>query len=109
MRDYIQVTDSSYTETQLKEMEGNILLALNFKLTQTTPLQFLEMVADKWPKESNGKIKAELAKTLWMSKYIIELSLFEGLAKDYCMKTLVVSALMLADSLFKTKSDFKLL
>ena len=90
-------------------MEGKILLALHFQLTYTTPLQILEAVSEKWPKESNGKLTKEGLRTQAMCKYIIELSLFEGLAKEYCMKTLVLSALMLADSVLKVKSDTKIL
>jgi hypothetical protein len=35
--------------------------------------------------------------------------LFEGLAKEYCMKTIVMSALMLSDSVLKVKTDTRLL
>jgi hypothetical protein len=90
-------------------MEGKILLALHFQLTYTTPLQILEAVTDKWAKEPNGKLTREAQRTQAMCKYIIELSLFEGLAKEYCMKTIVLSALMLADSVLKVKSDSKIL
>lgn len=44
-----------------------------------------------------------------MCKYLLELSLFEGLGKNYCMKTLVLTALMLSDSILKTKSDSRAL
>jgi hypothetical protein len=44
-----------------------------------------------------------------MCKFILELSLFEGLGREYCMKTMVLSALMLADSVLKTKSENKML
>jgi hypothetical protein len=44
-----------------------------------------------------------------MAKYIIELSMFEGLAKEYCLKTIVLSAIMLSDSVLKVKSDTKIL
>jgi hypothetical protein len=44
-----------------------------------------------------------------MCKYIIELSLFEGIAKDFCMKTLVLSGLMLTDSVLKVKTDSQLI
>ena len=56
MQNYVQVTDSCYTISELKAMEGKILLALKFNLTYTTPLQILETVAEKWTKESNGKM-----------------------------------------------------
>jgi len=32
-------------------MEGRILVALDFNLNKTTPLQILEAVAEKWPKD----------------------------------------------------------
>lgn len=41
MSNYVQVTDSSYSVAELKAMEGEILLALNFNLNYTTPLQIL--------------------------------------------------------------------
>lgn len=44
-----------------------------------------------------------------MAKYIIEISMFEGLAKEYCLKTIVLSAIMLSDSVLKVKSDTKIL
>lgn len=50
MSNYIQVTDSSYTATELKAMEGKIISALNFNLNYITPLQILETISDKWPK-----------------------------------------------------------
>lgn len=40
-----------------------------------------------------------------MCKYLLELALFDGLGRNYCMKTLVLTALMLSDSILKTKSD----
>lgn len=40
-----------------------------------------------------------------MSKYIVELSILEGISKDYCLKTIVLSAFMLSDSLLKVKTN----
>jgi len=56
MQNYVQVTDSCYTISELKAMEGKILLAIKFNLTYTTPLQILEAVTDKWPRDGNGKM-----------------------------------------------------
>lgn len=56
MQNFIQVTDCSYSLNELKAMEGRILLALRFNLNHTTPLSILEVVAEKWPRESNGKL-----------------------------------------------------
>ena len=41
MRNYVDVTDSSYSTAELKAMEGRILLALHFNLTRVTPLSLL--------------------------------------------------------------------
>ena len=51
----------------------------------------------------------EAARSLCMCKYLLELSLFEGLGRNYCMKTLVLTALMLSDSVLKCKSDSRVL
>ena len=45
MDNYVKVTDSCYTSTELKAMEGKILLALNFQLNYITPLTILEAVS----------------------------------------------------------------
>jgi hypothetical protein len=44
-----------------------------------------------------------------MCKYLLEIAIFEEMGKKYCMKTLVLTALMLADSILKTKSDSRAL
>jgi hypothetical protein len=75
MRNYVEVTDSSYSVSELKAMEGKIILALSFNLNFTTPLQILEAVSDRWPKEGR-KLTREGNRTLCMCKYLLELSLF---------------------------------
>jgi hypothetical protein len=40
-----------------------------------------------------------------MGKYLIELSILEGISKDFCLKTIVLSAFMLSDSLLKVKTN----
>ena len=55
------------------------------------------------------KLTHDANKTLFMCKYLIELSLFEGLSRNFCMKTLVSSAIMLSDSILKVKTESKLL
>lgn len=49
MKLFIEVTDSSYSLSELKAMEGKILLGLKFNLNFTTPLQILESISEKWP------------------------------------------------------------
>jgi hypothetical protein len=57
MQNYVQVTDSSYTKTEMKMMEGKILLTLDFNLNHITPLQILDLVSDKWAKQDNKLTK----------------------------------------------------
>lgn len=71
MKYLVRVTDSCYTVAQLKVMEGKILLALEFNLNYTTPLNILETVSERWQKEPNGSLSRESQRTLAMAKYII--------------------------------------
>lgn len=71
MESFIKVTDSSYSVGELKAMEGRIILALKFNLNYTTPLQILEIIAEKWPKEANGKLTRDSNRTLCLSKFLI--------------------------------------
>lgn len=105
MQNYIQVTDCSYSAHELKNMESKILVTLNFNLNAVTPLALLEAISDKWAKDVHGKLTREASRTLNMCKYLLELALFENIGKDHCMKTLVLSAIMLADSVLKVKTD----
>jgi hypothetical protein len=41
MQNYVQVTDSSYSLSEMKQMEGKIIQVLNFNLNYITPLQIL--------------------------------------------------------------------
>jgi hypothetical protein len=56
MENFIKVTDSAYKVSELKAMEGRILIALRFNLNYTTSLQIIEAISDKWPRESSGKL-----------------------------------------------------
>ena len=89
MQNYIQVTDCSYTVSELKAMEGKILLSLGFNLNTVTCLALLDATSDKWEKDHKGNLTREAMRTYCMCKYLLELALFENISKDFCMKTLV--------------------
>lgn len=78
-------------------MEGKIIETLNFDLNRTTSLQLLEAVA------SNVSDKM-----LALCKYLLELSLFEGVARKYAPYTLVTAALSISESVLKIKAELKL-
>ena len=48
-------------------------------------------------------------KVLHMCKFLLEISIISNFGKDFTINTLVLSAITLSDSIFKTKSDVKLL
>ena len=96
-KNYIEVTADTYSLKELKGMEGKIIESLNFDLNRTTSLQLLEAVFEK-----------HTEKGLSLCKYLLELSLFDGLAKKYDPYTLVVGAIEVSDHVLKTKTEIKL-
>jgi hypothetical protein len=44
MKNYVVVTDNTYSQTQIHETEAKILNALKFKMVKTTPLQYLSTI-----------------------------------------------------------------
>lgn len=113
MHNYVDVTDNSYTLQEMKDMEGRIIQSLNFNLTYTTTLNLLEAMSDKWQKERNFKkemvLTKEALKNLHMCKFLLELSVIAGLYKNFNTATLVLASITLTDSIFKIKSEIKLL
>ena len=78
-------------------MEGKIIESLKFDLNRTTSLQLLEAIGDNISE-----------KGLSLCKYLLELSLFDGLAKKYEPHTLVMTAISISDHVLKTKTEIKL-
>ena len=88
-------------------MEGNILNALNFNITVSSQLLFLERYA---------KLLQVQQKTYFMARYLIELSLVEYGMLNYSARKTAVSALYLAckinkctpwNELIEESSNFK--
>ena len=47
-------------------------------------------------------------KAVSLCKYLLEYSIFAGITKNYTPATLVMSAISLCESIFKTKYDVKI-
>ena len=45
IRDYVEVTDNTFSKYEILEMEGKMLLALNFNLTVPSALRFFDRYA----------------------------------------------------------------
>lgn len=44
LKDYVAVCDGAYKKQEILDMEARILLYVNFDLTQTSSLTYLEMI-----------------------------------------------------------------
>ena len=45
IKEFSDVTDKTYTKAEILDMEGKILLTLNFNITVPSPLRFLDRYA----------------------------------------------------------------
>ncbi|CAK83450.1 unnamed protein product (macronuclear) [Paramecium tetraurelia] len=66
LKDFVYITDNAYVKSDVLEMEGLILQALNFNICNPTAYQFLS----RYSKELDPKNKA-------LAQYILELALVE--------------------------------
>lgn len=74
VNDFVLITDSTYSKEQILSFEGNILLALGFKLSVPSPLCFLEQLAQRLNFSP---------KNLFFARYIMELGMLEPLMLKY--------------------------
>ncbi|KAM6946103.1 cyclin-P [Aplochiton taeniatus] len=79
--------DNGYTKRQLLRMERRVFCQLNFDLSHCPPLQFLLLSAS---------IAHCSARVVWMSRYLLELSLLEGQCVVFLPSQLAGAALCLA-------------
>jgi len=45
LKEFVAICDKAYTSVEILEMEADVLNVLDFKLTHTSPLRFLERYA----------------------------------------------------------------
>ncbi|XP_077421878.1 cyclin-P isoform X2 [Vanacampus margaritifer] len=79
--------DHAYTKHQLLRMERKVLTGLKFHLSYCPPLHFLLLLA------SVARCSAQM---VWMSRYLLELSLLEGQCVAFLPMHLAGAALCLA-------------
>ncbi|XP_077396768.1 cyclin-P isoform X2 [Festucalex cinctus] len=79
--------DHAYTKHQLLRMERKVLTGLKFNLSYCPPLHFLLLLA------SVARCSAQM---VWMSRYLLELSLLEGQCVAFLPMQLAGAALYLA-------------
>jgi cyclin B len=89
---YVAVCDNAYTKEQIIEMEARLLQSLEFDLTQTSALTFLQHLQLRLPID---------AKAFAFARYILENSLLDTLHLKYSNFTLAAGAIYLVNKIFK--------
>uniref|UniRef100_A0A1B0FCZ0 Uncharacterized protein n=1 Tax=Glossina morsitans morsitans TaxID=37546 RepID=A0A1B0FCZ0_GLOMM len=92
----LQLTDQSYTDSQLRQMELKILKILDYNLSRPLPVHFLKHFI---------KIAEAEAIDYAMSKYLIELTMTETDMAHYKPSELAAASLFLALNLTKVKLE----
>lgn len=90
IKDFAYVCDKAYTVAEIRDMEGKILSSLNFKLTHTSALRFLErymLVAQLDERAAN------------LARYLVELSLVEFRMQKHAHSNLACAAIYLVNKL----------
>lgn len=95
IKDFVYITDKAYTKEEILQMEGNILNILEFNLTFTSSLNFLEKYAILMNLDE---------KMLMLAKYLLELALVEYKMISYSSSLMACSALYIINK-FQKKSD----
>ena len=89
MKKYTEVTAFTYNGSQLKQMEGNILNAIDFNLTKITSLALLNANQQGLPE-----------KNVALVKFLLELSLHNGrITNKYGHRMLLAAGVRLSDAI----------
>jgi G2/mitotic-specific cyclin-B, other len=92
VKDFEYVTDRAYTKSEILDMEGKIISALNFNLTTTSSYRFLERYA---------KVAGFDEKNFNLARYLLELALIEHKMSKYLPSNLACSAVYLVNKITK--------
>ena len=95
LKDYIAVCDNAYKREDILKMEENIIIALEFNLTQPSTYYFLQLIQQK--------LKLE-AKPLVFAQYILETVMLDMEVLKFNNLTLVAGAIFLVNKIFKRGS-----
>lgn len=68
LKDFVYVCDKAYTLEEILEMQGKMLLTMDFNLTFTSSLRFMERFS--------AILKSD-QKTFCLARYLLELALVE--------------------------------
>ncbi|EAR96952.2 amine-terminal domain cyclin (macronuclear) [Tetrahymena thermophila SB210] len=91
INDFVFICDSLYTKEQILQMEGELITAINFDLTYTSPLRFLNRYS---------YLNESTEVQYYCAQYLLELSLIEYKMTEYSSSNQAASALYLVNKIF---------
>jgi hypothetical protein len=94
--DFVYITDSAYTQSQIRQMEIEILRVLNFDLGRPLPLHFLRR---------NSKAGCVDARVHTLAKYIMELTIIEYNMMHIVPSKLAAASLAISIKFFDEDED----
>ncbi|CAK68455.1 unnamed protein product (macronuclear) [Paramecium tetraurelia] len=93
LKDFVHVCDNAYTKEEILEMESKILLTVQFSLTYTSPLKFLE-------RQIQGANLCD--KINYASRMILELSLLDIKCLKFSSSLLATTSILLAINMLRS-------
>lgn len=96
-KDFVFVTDKAFSKEEIHEMEGKILSTLEFNLTATSSLRFLDRYC---------KLCEVADKGFFLAKYILELCLVDYKMLKYEPNILAASGLYLSNKILKKNQSW---
>lgn len=91
-KDFVVVTDKAFTKEEIHDMEGKVLSVLEFNLTTTSSLSFLERYVRLTETSDKGS---------WLAKYILELCLVDYKMLKYEPNMLAAAGLYLSNKILR--------
>jgi hypothetical protein len=88
VKDLVYITDNAYKKEEILQMEQTILIALDFDISQTSPLRFLERMSKV---AKADEIHVSLA------QYLLELSLLDSKMNQFIPSEQAASSLLIAN------------
>ncbi|CAD8134544.1 unnamed protein product [Paramecium pentaurelia] len=97
LKDFVYITDNAYTKYDVLDMEGQILQALDFSITQPSSYCFLQRF---------GRIAGLDTKNLFLAQYLLELSIVDIKFMNYKPSFLTSAAIYLVHKIRKTPQSW---
>lgn len=92
LKEFVAICDRAYTSNEILDMEASILLTLNFELTHSSSLRFLERYT---------QIADIDTKAFYFARYLLETVLLEYSLIKYKNSLLAAGAIFLVNKIFK--------